>query len=549
MSPTSEHEDHQSQIDPATSGGTVEAPTSFFGIVGRLGPGLIVAGSIVGSGELILTTKTGAQGGIALLWLILVGCVIKVFVQVELGRYAICRGETTLSALNRVPGPRLRVNWILWFWVITMVCTTGQQGGIVGGVGQAMALTWPVTGDYVDAIRTPSESEFRRFIKWEDDINGGESELSRLSPQTRVRVLRGQEALRERIERLGERGERILRELRDPAGELIDPWTVDDKVWATVVALLTAGVLYRGRYRFIQTFSTFLVVSFTIITIGNVIALQATEQWSISLSEYLRGLSFGAPEVLDGKNPWLTALATFGIIGVGAMELIVYPYWCLEKGYGKFTGKRSDDDTWAKRARGWMRVMHYDAFASMVVYTVATIAFFLMGVAVLYREGLDPDGMRMVSTLAEAYVPVFGSFAKWLFLVGAVAVLYSTFLVANAGHARMITDAIGVFGYMDRDNDRSRDRCVANLSFLLPLCALSVYLMGANPVELVLLSGTMQATLLPILGFSAIYFRYKWTDPRLRPGRFWDILLIVSCIGLLIAGVWGVYHRLMSIAG
>ncbi|MEZ6053943.1 MAG: hypothetical protein R3C02_21540 [Planctomycetaceae bacterium] len=57
----------------------------------------------------------GAQAGISLLWLIIVGCIIKVFAQIELGRYSITYGQTTLVALNTLPGPRLRVSWILWY--------------------------------------------------------------------------------------------------------------------------------------------------------------------------------------------------------------------------------------------------------------------------------------------------------------------------------------------------------------------------------------------------------------------------------------------------
>src|SRR6476620_10374983 len=92
-------------------------PSTITGILGRLGPGLIIAGSIVGSGELIGTTKTGAEAGFWLLWLIVIGCVIKVFVQVELGRDAIVRGKTTMSALSEVPGPRVagHGNWLLWY--------------------------------------------------------------------------------------------------------------------------------------------------------------------------------------------------------------------------------------------------------------------------------------------------------------------------------------------------------------------------------------------------------------------------------------------------
>ncbi len=39
----------------------VEAPRTFGATLLRLGPGMIIAGSIVGSGELIATTKAGAR--------------------------------------------------------------------------------------------------------------------------------------------------------------------------------------------------------------------------------------------------------------------------------------------------------------------------------------------------------------------------------------------------------------------------------------------------------------------------------------------------------
>ncbi len=66
-------------------------PQSISGILARLGPGLIIAASIVGSGELIATTKTGASAGFTLLWLILIGCVIKVFAQIEIGRFTMTK--------------------------------------------------------------------------------------------------------------------------------------------------------------------------------------------------------------------------------------------------------------------------------------------------------------------------------------------------------------------------------------------------------------------------------------------------------------------------
>lgn len=55
-----------------------------------------------------------AEAGYVALWIILLSCAIKPVVQAEMGRYTIASGETGLEALDRVPGPRLGVNWLVW---------------------------------------------------------------------------------------------------------------------------------------------------------------------------------------------------------------------------------------------------------------------------------------------------------------------------------------------------------------------------------------------------------------------------------------------------
>lgn len=635
MSLPNEHDTLPPSQDPAVDGGVIDPPQDFWGIIKKIGPGLIIAGSIVGSGELIMTTKTGAQAGISLLWLIIIGCLIKVFVQIELGRYTITHGESTLSALDRVPGPRVRVNFIIWFWLAMMIAGIAQLGGIVGGVGQSLALTVPITGDYLEAIRVPSQKEIQQYLKWGDvlvsswdlaryeqwqergassirmeglteaewawtqrrleakqarlqllkirgiddldeinrmaledfeaaifqaDSPEGERQtlLKTMPEEARRRLVRGHVVLGNQLNELDKDGHRATKAVmavdqnHDNVKELLDPRTVDDKYWAAAVTLLTMALLYRGRYGMIQNLSLVLVVMFTFITIGNVLALQGSKTFHISADQFVRGLSFGLPRAIGDINPLATALMAFGIIGVGATELITYPYWCLEKGYAKFTGQRTSDEAWAERARGWMRVMHVDAFLSMVVYTVATLAFFLVGVAVLYREGRDPDGMRMVSTLATAYVPVFGDYARWLFLIGAFAVLYSTFLVATAGNARMWTDGLKLYGLLDPHNERAHHRSVTGFSMLIPVLCLISYWGGLNPVTAVSTAGFMQATMLPLIGFGALYLRHTRTDPRLKPSKAWDAALIISCLGLLMAGLWGAYekvHELLKALG
>ena len=106
--------------------GVQDPPNSIGGILRQLGPGLIIAGSIVGSGELIATTAVGAEAGFTLMWLIILGCMIKVFAQIEFGRYTLVHGRTTLDGLNEVPGPRFKVNWILWYWLIMFLVSLAQ---------------------------------------------------------------------------------------------------------------------------------------------------------------------------------------------------------------------------------------------------------------------------------------------------------------------------------------------------------------------------------------------------------------------------------------
>jgi manganese transport protein len=121
-----------------------EPPASFSRSLSRLGPGMVLAAAIVGSGELIATTTLGAQVGYAALWIILLSCVVKPVVQAELGRYTVASGETGLEGLNRVPGPRFGVSWLLWAWALMVLVSLVQVGGMFGGVAQVLNLLVPV---------------------------------------------------------------------------------------------------------------------------------------------------------------------------------------------------------------------------------------------------------------------------------------------------------------------------------------------------------------------------------------------------------------------
>jgi Mn2+/Fe2+ NRAMP family transporter len=436
---------------------TSEPPRRIVDALRYIGPGLILTAGIVGTGELVLTPRVASEHGFALLWLIVLGCMVKVFTQIELGRYAVATGETTLQVLDALPGPRLGAGWMLWIWLPVFLAMISVIGGILGGTAEVMRLAG---------------------LDW------------------------------------------------------------DARLLVVLLGLACSVALGWGGYRLVEGFSTLLVVLFAITTTVAVIALQWTE-YRVTGADLALGFSFRLPE------NFATAFAALGIIGVGAAELLYYPYWCLEKGYGQRIGPRAPGDpAWVARAQGWMRVMRVDAWSSMVIYTGATAAFFILGAAVLHRKGLVVGNADMVPTLAHMYVETYGVVGLWVFVIGAFATLYSTAFAGTASNARLLADALGLFGLARRDADAAAyRRRVQWCSALLPLYATVLYLAWPKPVTLILISGVGQALLLPFLGGAALFLRYRRLDRALRPGAVWTTLLWLSAASLAIAGGWQLFEQ------
>lgn len=430
----------------------------WLGVARQLGPGLIISAVIVGSGELIVTPKLGASVGFDLLWFIVLGCVLKVFVQVELGRHAVAHGLTTLEAMNTVPGPRLVVSWLLWFWLVMYVALLFQVAGMVGALASVFSLAGLPFSTSALAVLTGASC---------------------------------------------------------------------------------ALLLLWGRYRFIETFSTALVALFTASTLIAVGLLQSTS-YAITWAQVRHGFGFHLPSSFN------TAFAAFGVIGVGASELIYYPYWCLEKGYGRSVGPNDGSPGWQERARGWLRVMNVDAWMSFVLYTTATLAFYLLGAAILHGKGLVVEDRLVIETLSHMYKETFGAWSLWLFLAGAFAVLYSTVFGATASNARLFADALVVFGAVPRPTPERRARMVRVACVVLPVAFTSVFLIFGAPVSLVFVGALAQGLMLPFLAFAAIYFRFRKTEAALRPGRLWTLLLCLSALSIAAAGTYQVVEQVVS---
>ncbi|GAB2761355.1 Nramp family divalent metal transporter [Salinifilum aidingensis] len=306
--------------------------------------------------------------------------------------------------------------------------------------------------------------------------------------------------------------------------------------WTAVVVCGSAALLVTSGYRMIERGAFALVVLFSIGTIAIALGLPLTP-FAYSGADVLGGLSLMLPVGALGA-----AIAMFGLTGVGADEITFYTYWCLEKGYARWAGPPDGSAAWRRRARGWIRVMYKDVFLSWIIYTVATIGFYIMGAAVLHPRGLVLEGNEMITTLSRMYTDVIGEGMSVAFLIGAAAVLGSTLWASIPSWARMFTNLFATVGLLDWGNAHVRDRTVRAMTVVLPVLWGAAYLFVSEPVIMVQIGGVMTGIFLPAVVIATWYLRRTQVDPALHGGAWFNGLLLISSVAISLLGVYTVLN-------
>src|SRR5262245_10714456 len=83
-------------------------------VLGVIGPGAILLGSSIGSGEWLVGPAAFVKYGLSLLWVTTVAAVLQTVLNMELVRYPLATGEPmTVGYMRTRPGPTF---WA-WFYV------------------------------------------------------------------------------------------------------------------------------------------------------------------------------------------------------------------------------------------------------------------------------------------------------------------------------------------------------------------------------------------------------------------------------------------------
>lgn len=429
----------ESTRDPYTirAGAVRPPPSGWLARCKYLGPSIVISGSIVGSGELVLTSSLGAAAGFIVLWWVLLSCWSKSLVQAEFTRYTVVSGDTYLRALNRIPGKipgtHEPVSWTVWMVLLAFIPGVIGLGGILGSAGQALTLLMPEQ---------------------------------------------------------------------------------DSRLITAVIAVMTSLILYTGSYVRLERTMMVLVGCFTLATLVAAITMQMTD-YNVSPADLKEGLGFRFPLEHLGL-----ALAVYGATGVNSAEISTYSYWCIEKGYPSFIGGDRRDPARLERARGWIRVLQFDIWITLVILTCATLPFFFLGAGILHSIGIQPAGLEMMAILSGMFTETLGGWSLWLFGGAAFCIMFSSAVAGFGGTGRFLPDFLIEFGFLDRNNLTARRAWIAGYGAVVPIAGCLFYLAFQDPVVLLTIGALMGVMLLPVQSGATLWLQKFNLESEIRPSAF-----------------------------
>ena len=315
------------------------------------------------------------------------------------------------------------------------------------------------------------------------------------------------------------------------AGNTMFP-LLSTEAWVAISCLLTWLLLYFGSYKSLERTLLVMVIFFSFMTLVIAMAMQSTE-YQVNFDQISQGLSFSFPtEYLP------LALAVFGFTGISYGEIMAYTYWCLEKGYADNTGNDIEE------TKHWIRTMQTDVWVTVFFITLGTLPFFFLGAGVLnnvpeLQESLATSSfwdVDVISSLQNMFSLVLGGWAKWLFIILAFFVLFSTLLSGTAAFTRTISDYLISMGLV-RERTDTRKKLIKLVAFVIPFLSGLFYFILPNPITLLLIAGIWAAMGLPIVNIGALYLVNK-LEPALQPKVSTKVILWASLIlQLCLAGL------------
>jgi len=400
-----------------------------------VGPSFVWAAEYIGSGEVILATRTGAILGTAVLWAIVVGIFLKFWIGMSGARYTVCTGEGMIDMFARMPGPK---HWAVWVvLIVQFLAGTFSIGAVVTAAGVFVSSLFPS-----HMIPESMTNIFPGLCGWAVTIVAVAVVWSGLFNVLKI-------------------------------------------VMSILVLIVVLGVLYVAAHVFPGVGALLKSLTFNV---------PAVPEWAASMDnvsdnpwkEILPLLGWGAGGF--ASQVWYT----YWVLGAGYGA-------AAGRGYGKpadVASLRTMTRGAAVKIKGWCRVLYIDSSLAVVIGIVVTGAFFIAGAGVLGPEKIAPEGPDVAIKLSTVFSSRWGASGGFLFMLAGAAALISTQIGQLAGWPRLLADScrICIPGFSKRLSWKWQFR----LFLLFFLCAnmVIVFCFSEKPVVLVQFAALLDGLLL-----------------------------------------------------
>ena len=444
--------------------------------IGVVGPGIIVLGASIGSGEFLLGPAAFVQYGLVLLWVTLVAAFLQTVLNTELMRWTMATGEPVVTGFMRTkPASQ--------FWACVYAILYFLQVGWPGWAGAAAGAIFFL---FFRELAGPGQEQ---IVYW---IGVGTFALC-------VGIL----LFGRRIERTLEILNWVLVTAIIGGFLILALIFVSPETWGTAAAGLVGYDPAAGSFRFIpEGVDWFLIGAFAAYSgAGGVV--------NLTLSNWARDKGYGM-----GKRVGYIPAA------VGGERTRLEP-----------TGYTFDTTSDAmNRWRGWWRIVRADQWG---VYFIGAMLGMVLP-AVLYvtfiESGTDIRGLSVAAALANAMGSQAGAIFGGVIAMMAVWVLFKTQLDILEGMTRAITDILWT-GSSTVRRWRGGDVRVLYYAVLGVLAVWGVIALGlAQPIILLQLGANMAGVVFVISSLHLLYINTRLLPEAVRPPMWRRVALVAMSV-------------------
>ncbi len=442
-----------------------------------IGPGAIVLGASLGSGEWLLGPAAFVKYGVALLWLTTVAVFLQTVLNTELIRYTLYTGEPAVTGFMRT---RPHATFWAWFYAVLFILQTGWPAWAATAAGAIFFLIVGRLADTGDAA----------MVYW---IGCGTFIVC-----VGILVFSGK-----RIERTLELLNGAMIVLILGALAVLCLLFAAPVYWLAATVGLVGFDLHAGEFKFFPADADWLLLGAFVAYcgmggVGNLMASNWTRDKGYGMGQVVGFI----PAAVGGQK---VKLAHTGSI---------------------FTVSESSLISW----RGWWRIVRADQWG---VFFIGAMLGMLLP-AILYTSALEPGrdirGLGIAAELANSMAVRGGAIVTFILAMMSVWVLFKTQLDILEGTVRGITDILWSGSRRIRDWRGGDVRFVYYSVLAVAVVWGLIALQLTQPIILLQIGANMAGVVMVISSLHILHINKKFLPQELQPPLWRCIALVFMSV-------------------